>query len=170
MTPTHKTAWSRLAVPLAGLALLAAATTASAREPYTQAELKDMDDKLLASVQRGFDIWHGGRADTTTNGLACANCHPDAAASNPQTFPKFMPQFSRVVSYREMVNWCIENPQAGKALDVTSADMVALEAFSFKLHRGKPIEPGLHTRQTVPVAVSSGVGFPAKPSGIGVDK
>ena len=35
------------------------------------------------------------------------------------------------MAYRDMVNWCIENPQGGKALDVNSADMVALEAYSF---------------------------------------
>ncbi len=169
MNPKN-TLFKRLALPLAATCLLAVAGNASAREPYTAAELKAMDDKLMESVKRGHDIWHGGRADTSSIGLACANCHPDAAASNPQTFPKFLPQFNRVVTYREMVNWCIENPQAGKALDVTSADMTALEAYSFQLHRGRVIEPGLVTRQTVPVVVQSGVGFRTKPTGIGFDK
>lgn len=170
MTNPHTPLLSRLALPLAAGCLMAVAGTASAREPFTAAELKAMDDKLMESVKRGHDIWHGARADTTSNGLACANCHPDAAASNPQTFPKFLPQFNRVVTYREMVNWCIENPQGGKALDVTSADMTALEAYSFQLHRGRVVEPGLVTRQTVPVAVQSGVGFRTKPSGIGFDR
>ena len=74
--------------------------------------------------------------------------HPDASATNPQTFPKFMPQFDRVVAYRDMVNWCIENPQGGKALDVNGEDMIALEAYSFYLHKGVPIETGLQTRQS----------------------
>jgi thiosulfate dehydrogenase len=166
----HNKLFRRVALPLAAVCMLAMVSTALAREPFTAAELQMKDDKLMESVKRGHDIWYGGRADTSSNGLACANCHPDAAASNPQTFPKFLPQFNRVVTYREMVNWCIENPQAGKALDVASVDMTALEAYSFKLHRGKPIEPGLNTRQTTGIAVQSGVGFRTKPTGIGFDK
>jgi thiosulfate dehydrogenase len=104
------------------------------------------------------------------NGLACGNCHPDAAAANPQTFPKFIPAFSKVVPFREMVNWCIENPQAGKALNISGDDMVAMEAYAFALYRGEKIEPGLATRQTTPIVVKSGVGYAKKPSGIGVDK
>jgi thiosulfate dehydrogenase len=160
----------RIAAPLAVLAVVAAATSVSAREPYTTAELKDQQDKLLASVKRGYDMWYGARADMANNGLACANCHPDAAATNPQTFPKFLPMFDKVVAYREMVNWCIENPQGGKAMDVTSADMVALEAYSFYLHKTIPIETGLVTRQTAGKEPSSARGFAAKGTGIGFDK
>ena len=146
------------------------ATPAAAREPYTQAELADQQAKLLVLVDKGRDLWHGSRADMSTNGLGCGNCHPDAAAANPTTFPKFMPQFNRVVAFREMMNWCIENPQAGKALDINGQDMLAMEAYAFYLYRGEKIDPGLATRQTPPTIVSSGVGFPKKPSGVGVDK
>jgi thiosulfate dehydrogenase len=103
------------------------------------------------------------------NGLACGNCHPDAAASNPQTFPKYHTAFDRVVTWREMVNWCIQNPQGGKVLDVGGPEMLAIEAYAFNLHRGLPIEPGLASRQTKPIKVDHGKGFPSKPSGIGFD-
>lgn len=158
---------ARLAlVPAALLVLLA---PAAAREPFTAAELADQEAKLLVLVERGNNLWHGARADMTTNGLACGNCHPDGAAANPQTFPKFIPAFDKVVPFRAMVNWCIENPQAGKPVDVNSDDMTAMEAYAFMLHRGEKIEPGLATRQTKPIAVKSGMGFPRKPSGIGYD-
>jgi thiosulfate dehydrogenase len=160
----------RIAAPLAVLAVLAATTSVSAREPFTKEELKEQQDKLLASVKRGYDMWYGARADMANNGLACANCHPDAAATNPQTFPKFLPMFDRVVAYREMVNWCIENPQGGKAMDVASADMVALEAYSFYLHKTIPIETGLVTRQTAGKEPSSARGFATPGTGIGFDK
>ena len=150
--------------------LLALALPAGAREPFTQAELASQEAKLLALVDRGRDLWHGSRADMSNNGLGCGNCHPDAAASNPQTFPKFIPAFNKVVPFREMVNWCIQNPQGGKALDVSGDDMTAMEAYAFNLYRGQSIEPGLATRQTPPIVVKSGVGYPKKPSGIGVDK
>lgn len=142
----------------------------SAREPYTAAELAMQEEKLLALVDRGRDLWHGSRSDMANNGLGCGNCHPDAAASNPQTFPKYMPMFNKVVPFRAMVNWCIENPQGGKALDVNSDDMTAMEAYAFYLYRGEQIDPGQARRQTPPIIVKSGVGFPKKPSGIGVDK
>jgi cytochrome c len=70
---------------------------------------------------------------------------------------------------REMINWCIVHPQDGKALDPNGPDMVALEAYAVYLYRGEKIEPG-YTLPLPPVPVKSGVGFPAKPSGIGVDK
>ena len=158
------------ALPLAALALIATATVATAREPFTKDELKAMDDKLTASAKRGYDMWYGARADMSNNGLACANCHPDSAATNPHTFPKFMPQVDRVIAFREMVNWCIENPQGGKALDVSSADMVALEAYSFYLYRGVAIDTGLQTRQTAGPTPKNARGLNVKGTGIGFDK
>lgn len=169
MTSQHKLLL-RLAGTLAGASILATATSVSAREPFTAAEQKAMYDKLTASIQRGYDMWYGARADMANNGLACANCHPDAAATNPQTFPKFMPMFNKVVPYREMVNWCIENPQGGKALDVSSDDMTALEAYSFYLHNGVKIETGLQTRQTAGPTPTTARGFAGKATGIGFDK
>jgi thiosulfate dehydrogenase len=115
-------------------------------------------------------MWYGARADMANNGLACANCHPDAAATNPQTFPKYMPQVDKVMAFRDMVNWCIENPQGGKALDPNSADMVALEAYAFMLHKGVVIEPGLQTRQTAGPTPKNARGLNVKGTGIGFDK
>jgi thiosulfate dehydrogenase len=170
MKTKHSRSLRRLAAPVTAVALVAAATATSAREPFTPAELKMMNDKLTASVQRGYDLWYGARADMSNNGLACANCHPDAAATNPQTFPKYMPMFNKVVPYREMVNWCIANPQGGKALDVSSEDLVALEAYSFYLHNGVKIETGLQTRQTAGPTPTNARGFAGKATGIGFDK
>jgi thiosulfate dehydrogenase len=115
-------------------------------------------------------MWYGARADMANNGLACANCHPDAAATNPQTFPKYMPQTDRVMAYREMVNWCIQNPQGGKEMASDSADMVALESYSYYLHRGVAIQTGLQTRQTAGPTPTSARGLNVKGTGIGFDK
>ena len=166
----HSKLFRRLAVPLAAVAVVAVATSVTAREPFTAAELKTMQDKLTASAKRGYDLWYGARADMANNGLACANCHPDAAATNPHTFPKFMPQVDNIMAYRDMVNWCIENPQGGKALDVNSADMIALEAYSFYLHRGVAIDTGLQTRQTAGATPKNARGLNVKGTGIGFDK
>ena len=143
---------------------------ALAREPYSKAELADMDKQLLDVVNHGRDLWHGSLPSMSTNGLACGNCHPDAAASNPTTFPKFQADLGRVAPMRDMINWCIQVPQQGTALDVNGPDMVAMEAYAMYMYRGEKIEPGLQTRQTPPVVVKSGRGFPYKGSGIGYDK
>lgn len=140
-----------------------------ARAPFTDAQLADQQRELLEVVNKGRDLWHGSNPSMSSNGLACGNCHPDAAASNPQTFPKWVPQLNAVAPMREMINWCIVHPQNGKALDVSGPDMVALEAYAVYLYRGEKLQPG-YTIPTPPVAVKSGVGFPYKPSGVGVDK
>jgi thiosulfate dehydrogenase len=160
----------RVAVPLVAVAALMVSALAMGRAPFTEDEKKAMAQKLTDSAKRGYDMWYGARADMANNGLACANCHPDAAATNPHTFPKFMPQFDRVVAYREMVNWCIENPQGGKALDSNSADMIALESYSFYLYKGVPIETGLQTKQTAGPTPKNARGLNVPGTGIGFDK
>lgn len=168
MSSTHQSI--RQAV-LLSLAVAAAGVASSiSAYPFTAEQIAEQEAALLESVNRGYELWHGSSPDMTTVGLACGNCHPDAAASNPHTFPKYVPMFGKVIPFREMVNWCIENPQLGKALDVNSDDMTALEAYAFYLHRSRPIEPGLAFRQTQPVVVESGKGFPWKSTGLGVDK
>jgi thiosulfate dehydrogenase len=148
---------------------IAATSTVMARAPFTEEELQQQKDALYESIQLGYDIWHGSKPSMTTNGLACANCHPDTAASNPQTFPKYMTMYGKVVPWQEMVNWCIENPQLGERLEATSDEMTAMKAYAMYLHRGKPIEPGLASRQTAGVVVEHGTGFKREPTGLGVD-
>lgn len=160
----------RVGVSLAAIGALLSAGSTLAATPYTADDLKVRQDALTNSVKRGYDMWYGARADMANNGLACANCHPDAAATNPQTFPKFLPMFNKVVTYRAMVNWCIQNPQGGKLMDVNSDDMTALEAYSFYLHKGTKIETGLVTRQTAGAEPASARGFNVKGTGIGFDK
>ena len=160
----------QLGAAAVALAVLATASLVMAREPFTKDELKAMDEKLTQSAKRGYDMWYGARADMSSNGLACANCHPDGAATNPQTFPKYMPQTDKVMAFRDMVNWCIENPQVGKALDVSSVDMVALESYAFYLHRGVAIDTGLQTRQTAGPTPKNARGLNVKGTGIGFDK
>jgi thiosulfate dehydrogenase len=155
---------------MAGALTLVLNNLALAREPFTKEELADQEKQLLAAVDHGRDLWHGSNPSMSSNGLACGNCHPDAAASNPHTFPKFQADLGRVIALRDMINWCITTPQAGTPLDVNSYDMISMEAYAFYLYRGKQITPGLATEQTAPVVVKSGVGYPKKPSGIGVDK
>jgi thiosulfate dehydrogenase len=148
---------------------LLGAVSLRARPPFTDAQLAEQQQELIDVVNKGRDLWHGSNPEMSHNGLACGNCHPDAAASNPNTFPKYVTELARVAPMREMINWCIVHPQDGKELDVNSPDMIALEAYAFYLYRGQKIDPG-YAAPLPPDPVKSGVGFPHKPTGIGVDK
>jgi len=157
-----------IAIPAAVVAAMASGA-AHARDPFSKEELDKQNAKLLELVEQGYNLWHGSNPEMSGNGLACGNCHPDAGASNPQTFPKYIQNMNRVVQWGEMVNWCIQNPQGGKALALESTDMTAMYAYAMNLHRGLPIQPGLAAQQTKPIPVKYGKGFPSKPSGIGFD-
>lgn len=158
-----------LIAPVALLGMLAS-NPALAVEPYSKAELADMQKQLLTAVNQGYELWHGSNATMQTNGLACGNCHPDAAGTNPQTFPKFQADLGRVAPIRDMINWCITVVQGGTALGADSPEMVAMEAYAFNMYRGQNIDPGLETRQTPPDVVKGGRGYPWKGSGAGYDK
>lgn len=98
-----KTYKTRLAVGAALLGLLWAASI-WARPPFTDAQIAEQQQELIAVVNKGRDLWHGSNPQMSKNGLACGNCHPDAAASNPQTFPKWVPQLNRVAPLRDSMS------------------------------------------------------------------
>ena len=150
-------------VASAGVAAIVAAaflqtTNVNAREPFTKAELAQQSAELQKMVKMGDDLWHDGKLGT--NGLACGNCHPDGAASNPHTYPKWQSQLGAVASLRDMINWCIEVPLAGKALDPNSKEMKALETYGYYMHRGFKLDPGEATMQHPSFTVKSGPGYP----------
>ena len=151
------------------LGLAAVSVSVLARDPFTPEELARQESLRLELVDYGYALWHGSNPAMSSNGLACGNCHPDTAATNPQTFPKYVQSVRRVVQFGEMVNWCIENPQVGKPLELGSKEMTALYAYAMNMHNGEPITPGLASEQTKPIAVKYGKGFPSNPSGIGYD-
>jgi thiosulfate dehydrogenase len=96
-------------------------------------------DKLVAEGDRLFHSDELG-----TNGVACAMCHPHAANTHPETYPKFQTQLKKVVLLRDMVNWCILNPLEGPELAANDPRMVALEAYILSRRAGKPLEAGKH--------------------------
>lgn len=130
---------------------------ALAKKPFTVVETADQRNEMLAAVAKGDGLWHNGKLGT--NGLACANCHPDASAANPETWPKFQTNLGKVATLREMINWCIKIPLDGKALAYDSDEMVALEAYATYMSRGIPLAPG-KDYQSGAVPVKSGPGYP----------
>ena len=67
-------------------------------------------------VVEGSRIFHDAAALGSSVGVSCDMCHPHAANTHPETYPKFQAQMGRVALLRDMINWCIENPVRGQPL------------------------------------------------------
>ncbi len=133
-----------------------------AKKPFTSAETEDQFRALMTMVRKGDELWHSDKLGT--NGLACANCHPDASASNPHTWPKYQTDLGRVGTLRDMINWCIMVPLQGQAIDVSSEEMVAMEAYATYMHRGVKLAPA-KDEQHGGDPVKSGPGYPTGDDG-----
>lgn len=100
--------------------------------------------ELEREIALGDKIFHDDKLLGSTNGVSCAMCHPNAANTHPETYPKFQIQLKRVALLRDMINWCIENPSRGSQLSPDDPKMRALEAYIIAQRKGVPIEPGKH--------------------------
>lgn len=135
----------RKAQVLAASALLLASvgfTVPAAADEFTPEELKRWETQFQSVVTQGRALWTDGKLGT--NGVACAQCHPNAANTHPETYPKFQKQIGRVVSLWEMINWCLRNPLEGEPLKADDPKMTALLAYATFERRGVKLEPGKH--------------------------
>ncbi len=103
-------------------------------------------DRWLAQYEK---VAAEGRSHFTdpklgTNGVVCAQCHPNAANIHPETYPKFQKQLGHVAQLWEMINWCIRNPLEGEELAAGDPKMTAILAYVHKERRGVKLEPGKH--------------------------
>ena len=111
-------------------------------DEFTEADLERWQAEYMSVVKEGRELWVS--ADLGTNGVACAQCHPNAANTHPETYPKFQQQLGRVIALREMINWCLMNPLEGEPLAHDDPRMVAMEAYVMFERRGVPLAPGKH--------------------------
>jgi thiosulfate dehydrogenase len=156
---------SSAAILLGSLVFLVSGTVQS-KEPLDDAA--DFD-RLMEAVAYGDQLWHTGEGgggkhkELSTNGLGCANCHPDGSATQPQSWPKFQTNLGKVATMREMFNWCIQVVQNGTGYALDSKEMIAMEAYATYMNRGAKLNPGLNA-QTAP-SVISGPGYPTNNEG-----
>jgi len=92
----------------------------------------------------GHDVFHDAKAFGGTIGVSCDMCHPDAANTHPETYPKFQVQLGRVALLRDMINWCIQNPTRGKPLPEDDPRLKAMEAYILAQRKATPLEFGKH--------------------------
>jgi len=88
----------------------------------------------------GSEVFHNALGSTI--GVSCDMCHPHAANTHPETYPKYQVQLGRVALLRDMINWCIEHPVRGRALDADDPRMRSLEAYILAQRKGKVLEYG----------------------------
>ena len=105
-------------------------------------DLERWQEQFMLVVEEGRDLWTDGALGT--NGVSCAQCHPNAANTHPETYPKFQKQMGRVVDLWEMINWCLRNPLEGEELEADDEKMIALIAYVRYERRGVELDPGKH--------------------------
>ena len=127
-----------VAVVVLGLAVAAILQA----DEFTEQDQKRWQEEYMSVVAEGRELWVS--PDLGTNGVACAQCHPNAANTHPETYPKFQQQLGRVIALRDMINWCLMNPLEGPALELDSREMVAIEAYVTHERRGVALEAGKH--------------------------
>ena len=144
---TGGTAPAGAAQPPAPHAPVAAAP--ETQEGHTYGAFTDRDQQIWQAatdrfVAEGKRIFHSADLLGGTIGVSCDMCHPDAANTHPETYPKFQVQFGRVALLRDMINWCIENPVRGKPLHDDDDRLKAIEAYIIASRKGVPLDYGKH--------------------------
>lgn len=114
-------------------------------DEFTEKDIKRWQAEFDQTAAYGRELWtNAAKVQLGTNKVACAQCHPNAANTHPETYPKFQKQLGKVAYLTEMVNWCIRNPLEGKPIGPESREMTALLAYIYKERKGVKLDPGKH--------------------------
>lgn len=114
-------------------------------DTFTDKDLKRWQNEFDTAAKEGREIWtNSGKTKLGTNGVSCAQCHPNAANTHIETYPKFQKQLGKVSTIWEMINWCIKNPLEGEHLKPDSKEMIALQAYIASERKGVKLAPGKH--------------------------
>jgi cytochrome c len=111
---------------------------------YTERDILTWARETEKLVVEGSRVFHSAERLGGTVGVSCDMCHPDAANTHPETYPKFQPQMGRVALLRDMINWCIEHPVRGRPLAADDPRMRALEAYITAQRKGTALNYGKH--------------------------
>jgi cytochrome c len=111
---------------------------------YTARDLLTWRRETEKFVAEGSQIFHSADRLGSSVAVSCDMCHPHAANTHPETYPKFQPQLGRVALLRDMINWCLENPVRADKQEADSATMRALEAYIMAQRKGVEMNFGKH--------------------------
>ena len=128
----------KIAILLLGIGLAGPALA----DEFTKEDTDRWMEQFELVATEGRRLWTS--PEIGTNGVACAQCHPNAANTHPETYPKFQKQLGRVVQLWEMFNWCLQNPLEGEVLAADDPRMIAMQTYIYKERRGVKLAPGKH--------------------------
>ena len=137
MTPARMNLMKVFSLLLAGVMLSPARA-----DEFSETDLKRWEAEYQSVVKKGRETFTDGSLGS--NDVVCAQCHPNAANTHPETYPKFQKQLGKVAALWEMINWCIRNPLQGKDLAADDPRMIALQTYITHERRGVKLEPGKH--------------------------
>ena len=115
---------------------------ASRADDFTKQDVERYTKEFMTVVKEGDKLFHSSTLGK--NKVSCDQCHPNAANTHPETYPKFQKQLGRVITLSEMINWCLRNPLEGDPLPADDPRMVALLAYITYERRGVALAPGKH--------------------------
>ena len=115
-----------------------------ASDEFDKKDMELFEEEFMHVVKKGRAAFTDPTLGGSKNGVVCAQCHPNATNTHPETYPKFQKQMGRVAELAEMINWCIINPLEGEAIALDSQEMIALQAYINYERRGVPLAPGKH--------------------------
>lgn len=127
----------------------AAAPPSEAKQAGVYENFSSRDELVWATetqkfVELGSAIFHSDQQLGGTIGVSCDMCHPNAANTHPETYPKYQVQLQRVALLRDMINWCIENPVKGHPLADDDPKLRAIEAYILAQRKGVKLDYGKH--------------------------
>lgn len=110
----------------------------------TEQDVKLWKNEVERVATAGSAVFHSADELGSTVAVSCDMCHPHAANTHPETYPKYQQQLGRVVLLRDMINWCIEHPVRGQPLAADDPKLRALEAYILAQRKGKALDYGRH--------------------------
>ena len=111
---------------------------------FTERDLLVWERETGRLVAEGARIFHSGDELGSTIAVSCDMCHPDAANTHPETYPKYQTQIGKSVLLRDMINWCLQHPVRAEKMAEDDPRMRALEAYIYAQRTGTPLAYGKH--------------------------
>jgi cytochrome c len=122
--------------------LIFATPLPSQADEFTKKDLESWNNYYLDVVKKGDKIFHTGQGE---NKVSCDQCHPNAANTHPETYPKFQKQLGKVAMQWEMINWCLRNTaEMKKPWTADDPRMIAIQTYITHERRGVKLAPGKH--------------------------
>jgi hypothetical protein len=138
---------SRTFIPAADNSHLLKQDSQKATHPYrnfSKLDLLTWKRETERLVVAGSKVFHDANELGSTIAVSCDMCHPNAANTHPETYPKFQTQIGKVVLLRDMINWCLEQAARAPRMSADDPRMRAMEAYIISQRSGTKLEYGKH--------------------------